>query len=440
MKRIALLVAAAVVPALSLSTAHAQSAPTCSFNAGSATLTVNVNGQAAALSVAARAIRLNGTQCGAATVNNTNTIEVNGGPLADVVTVSGTYAPGLSPEADGNSEIEMTFALAGGKDIVKVNGSKNDDLLMFSQGGIDPGNDGDQDVTFNTVEVIRVYGKDGNDIIDASAYGWGAVFLYGGNGDDTLIGSAANDSLYGDAGIDVLHGGPGNDKLWGGINDDLYFGELGDDTMNAESTVDGADEYYGGAGIDTVSYATRTTFGVTVTIGNGVDDDGGLGENDNIDLDVENVDGTATDDNLTGSPSANVIDGLGGDDVIKGGDGEDTLAGSDGADTIIGGPGDDSLYGLADDDDLSGGIGNDYLSGGNGDDILDGQAGNDTLQGDDDNDTVTGGSGTDQLNGGNGDDTLYNLDANSELLLCGEGLDSYQSSPLDTPLACENAF
>ena len=120
MKAIALVVGLGPVLCLSVSVARAQGSPsTCSFNGPSATLTVNVDGNPAVLRVLSRAIQLNGTQCGPATVDNTNTIEVNGGALADTVTVTGNYSPGLTPEAVGSSEIEFNFSLASGKDTVK---------------------------------------------------------------------------------------------------------------------------------------------------------------------------------------------------------------------------------------------------------------------------------------------------------------------------------
>jgi len=439
LKRIVLVGAVGGALILATSSAHAQGSPaTCSFNGSNATLTVTVDGSAA-LSVASRAIRLDGTQCGAATVDNTNTIVVNGGGLADTVSLSGRFVPGLTTETEGTSEIEFTFSLGAGKDTVKVNGTRNADVLMFGQGGLDIGNDGDQDMTMNTVETIRIYGKDGDDTIDASAYGWGGVLLFGGNDDDTLIGTAANDSLYGDAGIDVLHGGPGNDKLWGGINNDLYFGELGDDTMWAESTGDGDDEFYGGDGFDWVTYQNRTTSGVTVTIGNGAADDGGIGENDNIDLDVENVKGSAVDDNLTGSPSINWLYGGAGNDVIDGGGGDDYLFGDVGNDTLIGGAGNDTLDGFGGVDDLSGGGGDDDLLGGDGNDTLNGQGGDDFLEGEANDDTLTGGTGVDGFFGGTGDDTMHNADPNTETVDCGDGVDSYELGfPFDNFTDCEN--
>ena len=51
--------------------------------------------------------------------------------------------------------------------------------------------------------------------IDASQFS-GSTYLYGRDGEDTLIGGSANDNLYGGEGEDSLVGGSGNDNLYGG--------------------------------------------------------------------------------------------------------------------------------------------------------------------------------------------------------------------------------
>ena len=53
--------------------------------------------------------------------------------------------------------------------------------------------------------------------------------LYGGTGDDILIGMGGNDHLYGGEGHDILLGGSGNDVLVGGKGDDILSGGTGND-------------------------------------------------------------------------------------------------------------------------------------------------------------------------------------------------------------------
>ncbi len=53
--------------------------------------------------------------------------------------------------------------------------------------------------------------------------------LYGGTGNDVLVGMGGNDHLYGGEGHDILLGGSGNDVLVGGKGDDILSGGSGND-------------------------------------------------------------------------------------------------------------------------------------------------------------------------------------------------------------------
>ncbi len=180
-------------------------------------------------------------------------------------------------------------------------------------------------------------------------YGSSGVFagkIYGGNGNDTLVGGVANDRINGENDDDTLVGNAGDDVLDGGSGDDLLRGGDGHDTLT------------GGAGIDT----------------------------------------------LRGHQGNDVLDGGTENDVLRAGAGDDTLLGGDGSDTLRAGQGDDDLSGGAGQDDLFGGAGNDTMSGdgqkdtlhgGSGNDVLNGGGGNDTLNGGHDDDVLTGGAGKD---------------------------------------------
>ena len=56
--------------------------------------------------------------------------------------------------------------------------------------------------------------------------------IYGGSGNDILIGNSLNNALYGDGGDDVLSGGDGNDALNGGAGADALDGGDGNDSLN----------------------------------------------------------------------------------------------------------------------------------------------------------------------------------------------------------------
>ena len=168
----------------------------------------------------------------------------------------------------------------------------------------------------------------------------------GGRGSNTLRGNDSANLLRGRDGRDLIVGGSGDDNLRGGLGpdiivpgfgDDLVSGGDGDDRAIAEAVVDGADTFFGGAGEDTMSYATRTT-GIRVFL-DGFPNDGALpfGEGDNVGAgnDVEHVIGGRGNDSFNARAffGGVLFEGKSGDD------GFDTRNGV--VDTNNGGSGDD---------------------------------------------------------------------------------------------------
>jgi Ca2+-binding RTX toxin-like protein len=239
-------------------------------------------------------------------------------------------------------------------------------------------------------DIETVKGGAGDDTIDSGA---ASVTIFGGAGDDTITGGAGNDTLNGGDGDDILDGGAGNDSLAGGAGNDTLTGGVGNDALKgdagddifdegttASSAVNGADVMTGGAGIDTVKYTGRIA-SISVIM-DALANDGEVGENDKVNLDVENATGTsgAFVNVLTGSAVANVLIGGAGADIINGGAGNDTLQGGGGIDVINGDAGDDVIDGGAAIDTISGGIGDDLVDGGAGVDVIDcGDGDGDTL-------------------------------------------------------------
>jgi Ca2+-binding RTX toxin-like protein len=81
-----------------------------------------------------------------------------------------------------------------------------------------------------------------------------------------------------------------------------------------------------------VSYAARST-AVTVSLNDNLPFDGDGTEGDDVETDVENIDGTyLRDDTLIGNASTNVLRGWGGRDTLTGLGGDDTLDADDGFD------------------------------------------------------------------------------------------------------------
>ncbi|NJL69602.1 MAG: hypothetical protein HC894_28955 [Microcoleus sp. SM1_3_4] len=137
---------------------------------------------------------------------------------------------------------------------------------------------------------------------------------------------------------DILVGNEKDNRIWALESNDLLVGNAGNDS------------FYGGEGIDVLSYR-RDPNGVTVNLqtGDAID---GWGNRDRI-ADIENVAGSTHDDNITGDDTVNVITGDAGSDRIYGLGDDDKLYGEFGEDEIYGGEGGDSIYGNQDRDTLT---------------------------------------------------------------------------------------
>ncbi len=116
------------------------------------------------------------------------------------------------------------------------------------------------DATVTNTNLIRVNGRDGNDVItlDETNGPLPAAHLFGGGGNDTLGGGSGADELSGGGGNDFIAGGAGNDTLFGGGGNDFLDGDQGADVgfLGAGNDVfrwdqgDGSDRVEGGDGSD----------------------------------------------------------------------------------------------------------------------------------------------------------------------------------------------
>jgi hypothetical protein len=140
--------------------------------------------------------------------------------------------------------------------------------------------------------------------------------------DDSATVSQRGCSCFGGSGADTLTGGQAVDRLIGGAGNDLLAGGHAADVLDGE------------AGVDTATYAGRTSR-VVVTLdplpNDGNASDGPIGARDWVQ--TENVTGGDGDDSLTGAGGANVLGGEGGADTLTGRGGPDTLVGGAGTDT-----------------------------------------------------------------------------------------------------------
>lgn len=208
-----------------------------------------------------------------------------------------------------------------------------------------------------------------------------------------------------------LDGGDGNDDL-----------DSGQNQFAVQDGGPGADMFSGPGA--TVDYSSRTN-PLTVTVGDGLANDGETGENDLVTDDVQAI--------LCGDGADTVTLHQGFDMLVSGGAGNDEIVDQgDEFNTLSGGPGDDFLQTFTVDSTLRGGDGEDTLIGGNGDqdlyggdgaDLLRGGTKPDFLSGGRGADELIGGTGRDQVRGGSGNDTFRARDGEADSLNGDRGTD-----------------
>jgi Ca2+-binding RTX toxin-like protein len=314
--------------------------------------------------------------------------------------------------------------LQGGDEDDKLYGQKGDDTLVGGKGsdtldgGSGSGDFVDYSTASNAIEVDM--SKSGFQVIDDGENSEDKLNniegIIGSNHDDSIIGSnsiSVEETLYGGDGQDTLVGKGGVDHIFGG-------------------RVDGTDSY-----IDTVSYdyiddgTYRAIIDLSATTGyqTEVYNSSGLtADKDYIDG-VENVIGGKGDDTITGDGISNIIRGGDGDDRIDGGSGDisDNLQGedghdsfiahlNDGADNVHGGLGSDTIdYSSLDNTHyinvtLGDGVSSQVKLDGVNEDTIEsieniiGTRGDDTLKGNEDKNIFQGAGGEDLFIGSKNDD------------------------------------
>ena len=159
--------------------------------------------------------------------------------------------------------------------VLNMNGSEATDVDLDSltgRGG------GDDTITGSNASDI-IYGQEGGDTIYG---GSGHDTLYGGTGDDLLVGDDKPENLAADTVADIKDLGTdaaldafidsvenpdadGNDQLFGGVGNDVLLGMGGDDYLDGGA---GEDAIFGGAGNDIIVYDSNDYL---VSGGSGID-------------------------------------------------------------------------------------------------------------------------------------------------------------------------
>jgi Ca2+-binding RTX toxin-like protein len=151
---------------------------------------------------------------------------VGGADQINIADLSGTHI----------KRVDLDFAAPAGSgtpdnavDVITIHGTTGDDAVVLS------GTSALMQVTglaatINitaadaTLDQLILNLHEGDDVADASAL-QSAILLsiFGGPGDDVLIGSEGVDSLFGEGGDDILIGGPGVDLLDGGSGNNVII-------------------------------------------------------------------------------------------------------------------------------------------------------------------------------------------------------------------------
>lgn len=345
----------------------------------------------------------------------------------------------------------MAADISDSDDVVTVIGTDNRDEIVIQAKPNDPNKVLITIKDLATGEILEEYDNEFNDV--------DKVIVLAGDGDDIvtnttnipseLSGEGGNDTLTGGSNIDILTGGTGNDNMNGNGGDDTYkfsgftFGTdeireaatVGTDTLDFEEFEHGA--FVNLAKVfDPTASAPHSTMAVH-TFGYGqVKQFNSTG--------LENVIGSAFDDNITGNTRNNKFEGGAGSDTYG-------FAGTSlGTDEIVEAA--DSDADTLDFGDLSSGVtvdlnktGTNYavnqtnlrlilsydtaiekVFGSRYSDVITGNSRDNTLNGKGGNDTIRGGLGVDRLLGGADDDILLS-DSLDEAVFGGYGRDRFDN-------------
>ncbi len=184
-------------------------------------------------------------------------------------------------EADfGNGGDSLTLAEGISVPATVSGGSGSDTLRSFGTGSVFfSGNDG-EDFLQGGLGNNTLDGGDHEDTINGGGQATSPIVIFGGAGDDVLIGGE---------GLNEIHGGPGDDRMTAGPLTNELFGDHGDDEFYVSV---GQANVQGGAGNDQVTWTTG---------------DGGVTFDGGLDSDTMSLLGSASVDRFTASALASSV-------------------------------------------------------------------------------------------------------------------------------------
>ncbi|WP_298029534.1 calcium-binding protein [uncultured Campylobacter sp.] len=338
----------------------------------------------------------------------------NKGDGNDIITDCGGINTLQFGEGISRSDLEFNVINSASDLKISFKNSSNDSIIINQANIKNIKFAGGEILNLNDINVIKITGTEGSDVIRA-----------GINIPHIIEGDNGNDIIRGNDYTKSISGGKGNDKLYGGSGDNIYIFNKGD----------GADTIYDTAGNDKIKFRESIAPGdisfkreldkLIISIkgdGETINDSIAIQNFFSINPEIGNntvrtitfADGTVYDFNkiLELTPLSST-------------DKDDKLYLTDGNDTFDAGLGNDEIWSGNGDDIINGGEGGDTLYGNDGNDTLNGGNGNDTLYGGHGNDTIAGGEGDDILYGGFGDDTyIFNKGDGNDIITDDEGVDT----------------
>jgi hypothetical protein len=169
-----------------------------------------------------------------------------------VFTATGTYAVTLTVTDDDGGEtiVSMQVTVVGAqlqsdsadptKTALVVGGTTGSDMIRLSPatgGQIEVIINGVGQGTFAPTGRIIVYGQAGDDDIKLAGSISNDAWIYGGAGNDELMGGSGDNVLFGEDGDDTLIGSIGRNLIVGGAGSDRLQGRPGEDIVVGGTTV-----------------------------------------------------------------------------------------------------------------------------------------------------------------------------------------------------------
>ena len=143
-------------------------------------------------------------------------------------------------------------------------------------------------------------------------------------------GNNLNNQITGNAGANWIAGREGDDTLAGGGGNDTFNMSNGAGASYGNDVIDGGD------GVDTIDFGAAARTAIVVDLSVATVSGGGTGGAGSVWVTrVENVNGSAFDDQIIGNAAANFLYGFNGNDTLDGGAGNDRLEGAAGNDQYV---------------------------------------------------------------------------------------------------------